>query len=371
MSSPPIEESPINPAVAGGGGGTGGCPVKHNRDVSSPSGGSSWNPLMKWLRSSQKQPPLQEQTASTTSTSTSTSSGGGGCPVKHDANGNGSSRRSFLPASIEEAARHAQTPLVDQQIPLSTHRVTSTIPRADELRPTDSQTNTKHAPHQPAEGQRWVYPSEQQFYNAMRRKGWEADETIIPTVVQIHNAVNERAWSEVRRWERELHGNPNPRLVKFLGRPNDTSPKAWLNTNLFFYNPPFDRHDWYIDRGDDQEPQRYVVDFYNGTASNTEEESSIGLLSSVMKRFSGPSDDKEATLADAVAAPVRPPSMFLDVRPALDKPEAAKDRVHMFFREAFPGLFGAFDGMTGNTSSPSPAQVRPTSLQGSTPEEQK
>ena len=43
-----------------------------------------------------------------------------------------------------------------------------------------------------------MYPSEQMFYNAMKRKGWKPSEGDMKTVVSIHNAVNERAWSEVR-----------------------------------------------------------------------------------------------------------------------------------------------------------------------------
>merc|ERR1712232_961924 len=97
--------------------------------------------------------------------------------------------------------------------------------------------------------------------------------------VRIHNAVNERGWSQIRRWEKELHGNENPRFVKFLGRPTDMSPKAFINTYFFLYNPPFDRHDWYVDRGDNQLPRRYVIDFYNGNDGNSVNH---GLVSSML-----------------------------------------------------------------------------------------
>ena len=43
----------------------------------------------------------------------------------------------------------------------------------------------------------WMYPSQQMFYNAMRRKGWNPSEDDMQAVVAIHNGVNERAWSEV------------------------------------------------------------------------------------------------------------------------------------------------------------------------------
>ena len=38
-----------------------------------------------------------------------------------------------------------------------------------------------------------------------------------------------------------------PRLVRFVGRPQDYSPKARL-LNLLGYKLPFDRHDWTVDR---------------------------------------------------------------------------------------------------------------------------
>lgn len=39
-----------------------------------------------------------------------------------------------------------------------------------------------------------------------------------------------------------------PRLLRFLGRPDDTSPKATAKM-LFGHPMPFDRHDWIVDRG--------------------------------------------------------------------------------------------------------------------------
>lgn len=53
--------------------------------------------------------------------------------------------------------------------------------------------------HQQGESATWVYPSQQMFYNAMKRKGWDAREEDMPQVVAIHNTVNERAWREVCR----------------------------------------------------------------------------------------------------------------------------------------------------------------------------
>lgn len=42
-----------------------------------------------------------------------------------------------------------------------------------------------------------------------------------------------------------------PRLLRFLGRPNDTAPKA-LGKMMLGHPLPFDRHDWVVDRGGDE-----------------------------------------------------------------------------------------------------------------------
>lgn len=55
--------------------------------------------------------------------------------------------------------------------------------------------------HQEADTPVWMYPSEQMFYNAMKRKGWSPSEQDMESVVAIHNGVNERAWSEVTSLE--------------------------------------------------------------------------------------------------------------------------------------------------------------------------
>ena len=77
-----------------------------------------------------------------------------------------------------------QQPAPGQQIPLSTDRETSNIPTGDE------------------DGKKWIYPSEQMFFNAMRRKNWKPEERDMRSIVQIHNAVNERCWSEILKWEK-------------------------------------------------------------------------------------------------------------------------------------------------------------------------
>lgn len=171
----------------------------------------------------------------------------------------------------------------------------------------------------------WVYPSEQMFFNAMRRKGWEPSEDDMSAVVAIHNAVNERAWYEILRWEDAHWNGPSgqdgrgprsvdrrpvdprtlpcggPQLARFTGRPQDWSPKARL-LNALGYKLPFDRHDWYVDRCGKR--VRYVIDFYN-----------------------------------AAPLPNMPAAVHLDVRPALDDPSAVWDRLRMQAAWIYSGLF--------------------------------
>ena len=93
----------------------------------------------------------------------------------------------------------SQEPWPSQKMPLDTERVLSTIPRGKSV-PTDNSeaSNNNVPPHQRdvADSDVWVYPSQQQFFNAMKRRGWAegAQEEDMSVVVAIHNAVNERAW---------------------------------------------------------------------------------------------------------------------------------------------------------------------------------
>ena len=81
------------------------------------------------------------------------------------------------------------------------------------------------------------------------------------TVVAVHNNMNEKSWKDVLEWE-ALHAQTcaQPTLSRFLGRPNDLTPKAWVKHYVLGYPRPFDRHDWFVDRCGKQ--VRYVIDFY-------------------------------------------------------------------------------------------------------------
>jgi len=52
-----------------------------------------------------------------------------------------------------------------------------------------------------------------------------------------------------------------PRLASFSGLSSSLTPRARFNT-LIGYQPPFDRHDWVVDRCGTK--VEYVIDFYAG-----------------------------------------------------------------------------------------------------------
>jgi len=203
-----------------------------------------------------------------------------------------------------------------QDLPLS--RETSTIPKGD--------------------GSLWEYPSPQQMYNAMLRKGYTDTPTdAVESMVAVHNFLNEGAWAEIMGWERrfsqglvegykickrgEENANqtlgtaddpfdtttwtakdvPPPKLLRFTGRPTEPTPKSqvlqwlgWAFPGKYASPPPFDRHDWFVQRCGDKgcEEVRYVIDYYEGEPEPTGE-----------------------------------PVFYLDVRPAIDGPRGAAERV--------------------------------------------
>ena len=75
----------------------------------------------------------------------------------------------------------------------------------------------------------WVYPSPLSFFSALERKERNPQAPDMPIVVPIHNAVNERVWEQVLQWEKEA-GATGTRLVNFVGRPKEPSPRArWMS----------------------------------------------------------------------------------------------------------------------------------------------
>eukprot|EP00979_Chaetoceros_neogracilis_P017612 scaffold10260_cov266-Chaetoceros_neogracile.AAC.25 len=137
----------------------------------------------------------------------------------------------------------------NQNEELSTNRIKSTIPKGN------------------TDGDSWTYPSPQMFYNSLSRKNklGDTEESDIESVVAIHNNMNEKTWAKVMEWEQVLCPDAakegGSKLLKFLGRPSDLSPKATVKNMVFGHPLPFDRHDWTIQRPDGTKVV-YVIDYY-------------------------------------------------------------------------------------------------------------
>jgi len=241
------------------------CPVKHT-----PAAASSGCPVA---------PPTPADGSSAAASGCGSGEAAAGatsrCPVQRRGEAAGSADV-LNPANAMPATPNQQ-PAPGQRAPLSTHRITSTIPSTTSSEPL------------------WVYPSEQMFFNAMRRKGYEPREEEMGTVIAIHNSVNERTWEQVVEWERTLHPEcaEGLRLVRFVGKPDEPTPKAQLRS-LVGYAKPFDRHDWVLSRCGKE--VTYLIDFYNGRPT-----------------------------------PAKPVAMHIDARPAADDVQGAWDRVRMPF----------------------------------------
>ena len=113
------------------------------------------------------------------------------CPVQH---GKGKSD-ALNPLNSIPVGLSATDRAPGQKMLLPTDRTSSSIPRPKEA-----------SFEGYGEGPVWDYPSPQQFYNALVRKGWETPEDSVEMMVEIHNFLNERAWDEVMRWEKRLPG---------------------------------------------------------------------------------------------------------------------------------------------------------------------
>lgn len=104
----------------------------------------------------------------------------GDCPVDHNSTTN------IDPSNYMPKGKEFNLPTRNQKVPLNQEREISSIPKA--------------------EGQdesHWVYPSQQMFFNAMKRKNWDPLEEDMKVIVPIHNAVNERAWNLILKYEEQ------------------------------------------------------------------------------------------------------------------------------------------------------------------------
>ncbi|CEP64860.1 holocytochrome c synthase CYC3 LALA0_S14e00914g [Lachancea lanzarotensis] len=232
-----------------------------------------------------------------------------GCPVLHGSDPqDGLNPLNHIPANLSmERQSH-------QILELPKDRTTSSIPKGSE-----------------ETGEFWEYPSPQQMYNAMVRKGKidpntgeEIPEDAVESMVFVHNYLNEGCWQEILDWEKKYIEDTNvePKLLQFMGKPTQYSPRArWFNflgtvfPTWFSSELPFDRHDWTVLRPDPSSSNtehpgykkvRYVIDFYGGP------------------------DDEEGL-----------PTFNLDVRPALVDFTSARDRFTRWTEPILSEYFGS------------------------------
>ncbi|KAL9099103.1 MAG: hypothetical protein Q9163_005344, partial [Psora crenata] len=148
-------------------------------------------------------------------------------------------------------ARASPAPRLTKEHALGSERVISSIPRANTITTSSSSstppTTTTPSPislpipssgsphsHPTADNaQRWIYPSEKMFFEAMRRKSFSPNPGDMATIVPIHNAVNERAWSEILSWEcsspsaaKANEACGGPKLRSFTGDSKKMTPRA-------------------------------------------------------------------------------------------------------------------------------------------------
>jgi cytochrome c heme-lyase len=139
----------------------------------------------------------------------------------------------------------------NQTVDLPVDREISSIPRGD--------TATGN----------WEYPSPQQMYNAMLRKGYtDTPQDAVESMVAVHNFLNEGAWDEIEEWEQifskglrsgwekcrrgsenlsrqlelerrtgQVDQESKPRLTRFQGRPQEPTPKARILQALGWVYP--------------------------------------------------------------------------------------------------------------------------------------
>ena len=189
--------------------------------------------------------------------STNSRTSGSSCPIKgpkdtvsqHESSSSTLSKLNplnYMPSNLSQS----RSP--NQSIYLPVERETSSIPRGD------TESN-------------WEYPSPQQMYNAMLRKGYDdTPQDAVESMVAVHNFLNEGAWAEIVGWERRFSkglghgwqacsageegfektvdnaddgGGSGPKLLRFMGRPRDMTPKARIFQLLGRVYPYYRYHD--------------------------------------------------------------------------------------------------------------------------------
>ncbi|KAI9719679.1 MAG: holocytochrome c synthase [Chrysothrix sp. TS-e1954] len=309
-------------------------------------------------------PPMSPQSSTKPSP---TSSKDSGCPYQPPATTPSKTQRSSPSSTIAALnplnympSNLSSTPESSTQIiSLPSERETSSIlRRSTPSSPAIASTSASES--------NWIYPSPQQMYNALLRKGHaDTDPTAVPAMVSVHNFLNEGAWAEIREWERRFapglahgwhasqHGEAGSRsgammldeeaesyggiyeelgyeraerkepvLLRFEGRKDDMTPKArmwqvmgWAWPGRFASEAPFDRHDWYVQRlqGGEVSPRRKEIDVTETTP----------VKRYVIDYYSGPPE------------PTGEPVFYLDIRPAIDSPKDAAARLIRWGRDVW------------------------------------
>lgn len=203
---------------------------------------------------------MQKMSGSPAPAPTSTGEEQPKCPVDHTARSKWLGSVSVTTANAPEAVEVASgcdSSKIGLSVPdgtdlvLPNEREISSIPR------TDAQSN-------------WIYPSQKQFFEAMKRKNWNPEAQDMLTVVPIHNHVNELAWRNILNWERSHLEESQQKcggisLTSFKGDLKKLTPRAWFKSTFLGVEKPFDRHDWMVSRCGVDVP--YVIDFYSSGAS--------------------------------------------------------------------------------------------------------
>lgn len=182
-----------------------------------------------------------------------------GCPVNHESESEsqtGAKRQQSTLSKLNPLNYMfpdlSQEPAPNQAVVLPTTRDESSIPKGS------------------GDGN-WEYPSPQQMYNALLRKGHtDTDATAVESMVAVHNFLNEGAWAEIVEWERRFskglargweisrRGEANapmqmrlveareghdvddhdvPTLIRFQGRPKEMTPRAAMLQMLAWVYP--------------------------------------------------------------------------------------------------------------------------------------
>lgn len=215
-------------------------------------------------------------------------------PLQHDHNGSSRSGQSLCPVRPSNSPFHvaaqssnfpSQTTTPSKSEIASQSSRPSSLSRLNPLNYMFASISQERAPNQTVDlpvdreissiprgdtaAGNWEYPSPQQMYNAMLRKGYtDTPQDAVESMVAVHNFLNEGAWSEIEEWEQifskglrsgwekcrrgsenlsrqleierrtgQVDQESKPRLTRFQGRPQEPTPKARILQALGWVYP--------------------------------------------------------------------------------------------------------------------------------------